>query len=179
MKKRSECLNVYGSDYMIKKQIQAGKLFKVGKATYSDDQHVPELAVLAYLYPNAVVTMHNAFYIHGLTDVIPDDYDFATDRNAAKIKDARIKQYFYPVDFFTQGITQVEYKGYPIRIYSKERMLIELLRYKSKLPYDYYKEILLNFRKLIDQLDIQAIQDFAMDAPKRSKIMETLQSEVM
>ena len=108
MKKRSECLNVYGSDYMIKKQIQAGKLFKVGKATYSDDQHVPELAVLAYLYPNAVVTMHNAFYIHGLTDVIPDDYDFATDRNAAKIKDARIKQYFYPVDFFRHHAGRIQ-----------------------------------------------------------------------
>ena len=71
------------------------------------------------------------------------------------------------------------YKGYPIKIYSKERMLVELLRYKTKLPFDYYKEVLLNYRKILPQLDIQAIQDYAMEAPKSNKIMETLQMEVI
>ena len=66
-----------------------------------------------------------------------------------------------------------------IPVYSRERMLIELLRYKSKLPFDYYKEILLNYRKIMPQLDIQAIQDYAMDAPKSGKIMDTLQMEVL
>ena len=71
------------------------------------------------------------------------------------------------------------YKGYSIRIYGKERMLVELLRYKSKLSFDYYKKVLLNYRKILPQLNIQEIQDYAMEAPKSSKIMETLQMEVM
>ncbi len=58
-------------------------------------------------------------------------------------------------------------------------MLIELLRYKSKLPYDYYKEILLNYRKIMPQLNIQAIQDYAYDAPKSGRIMEMLRTEVL
>jgi len=58
-------------------------------------------------------------------------------------------------------------------------MLIELLRYKSKLPFDYYKEILLNYRKILPLLDMQAIQDYAYDAPKSGKVMETLQMEVL
>ena len=78
-----------------------------------------------------------------------------------------------------QGIETTIYKGYPIRVYNKERMLIELLRYKSKLPFDFYKEVLLNYRKILPKLNIQEIQDYAMDAPKSSKIMETLQMEVM
>lgn len=52
------------------------------------------------------------------------------------------------------GIEIADYKGYDIRIYNKERMLIELVRYKSKLPFDYYKEIILNYRKLLPRLDI-------------------------
>ena len=72
-----------------------------------------------------------------------------------------------------------DYKGYQIPVYNRERMLIELLRYKSKLPFDYYKEILLNYRKIMPQLDIQAIQDYAMDSPKSGKIMKTLQMEVL
>ena len=122
--------------------------------------------------------MRNAFYMHGLTDQIPDEFDFATARDAAKIKDKRVKQYFYPEDFFEQGVTTTNYRGYLIRLYSKERMLIELLRYKSKLPFDYYKEILLNYRRIIPQLNIQTIQDYAYAAPKSGRIMETLRIEV-
>ena len=179
MKSRADCLNEYGSDYMIQKKINAGEIFKVEKGIYSDEKYVPELAVIAYRYPNAVVTLRNAFYIHGLTDVIPDEYDLSTNRNSPKIRDDRVKQYFLPADFFEQGAETVDYKGYPIRMYNKERMLIELLRYKKKLPYDYYKEILRSYRQIISQLDMQAIQDYVYEAPKSTKIMEALQTEVL
>ena len=142
MKSRAECLAEYGSDYMIQQKVNAGELFKVGKATYSE-------------------------------------YDLATDRDAAKIRDKRVRQYFSPSGFFEQGVETVNYKGYPVRMYSKERMLIELLRYKSKLPYDYYKEVILNYRKIMPGLNIQMIQDYAYDAPRSGKIMERLQTEVM
>lgn len=179
MMNRDECLDKYGSDYMIQKQIEKGLLFRVGKAVYSTDDNVPFVAVLAYKYPNAVVTMHNAFYMHGLTDVIPDDYDLATDRDAAKIKEENVVQYFIPHDFFNKGIEKIQYKGYEIPIYSKERMLIELLRYKSKLPFDYYKEVLLNYRKIMPRLNVQTIQDYALESPKSGKVLETLQMEVL
>lgn len=179
MLSRAECLEQYGSDYFIQQELDAGKLFRIEKGIYSDDAHVPEIAVLSYKYPNAVVTMRNAFYMHNLTDVIPDEYDFATRRDATKISDIRVRQYFVPDSFFSEGIEQIDHKGYSIPIYSKERMLIELLRYKSKLPYDYYKEILLNYRRIMPKLNIQKIQDYAMAAPKSNRIMETLQTEVL
>ena len=97
--------------------------------------------MLVYKYPKAVVTMKSAFSFYGLTDVIPDECDLATTRDAAKIKDKRVKQYFVSDDFFEEGIEIADYKGYDIRIYNRERMLIELVRYKSKLPFDYYKVI--------------------------------------
>ena len=39
-------------------------------------------------------------------------------------------------------------------------MLVELLRHKSKIPFDYYKEVLLIFRDIVYDLDIRMIQDF-------------------
>ena len=179
MKSRGECLLEYGSDYKIQQMVKEGRLFRVGRALYSEEEHVPVLAVLARQYPKAVVTMRNAFYMHGLTDAIPDGYDLATDRDAAKIRDKRVKQFFSPAGFFELGVTTRDYKGYPIRLYSKERMLVELLRYKSKLPFDYYKEILLNYRGIMPQLNIQAVQDYAYEAPKSRKVMEALQMEVL
>lgn len=179
MMTRGECVEQFGSDYQIRQKVDVGELFKVGKGVYSDNPDVPELAVLSYKYPNAVLTMRNAFYMHGLTDVIPDAYDFATDRDASKISDRRVKQYFIPRDFLNEGVEKVDYKGYEIPMYSKERMLIELLRYKSKLPFDYYKEIILNYRRIMPTLDIQKIQDYALNAPKSNKVMKILQMEVL
>lgn len=178
MKTRLECLAEYGSDYFIEKKIENGELYKLGKGIYSDKKFVPDMAMFGYKYPNAVVTMKSAFFYYGLTDVIPDECNLATTRDAAKIRDERVKQYFVPDCLFEEGIETANYKGYDIRIYSKERMLIELVRYKTKLPFDYYKEIILNYRKLLPQLDIQKIQDYALAAPKSNKILEILQLEV-
>ncbi len=76
------------------------------------------------------------------------------------------------------GTQKIDYKGYPIRIYSRERMPIELLRYKDKLPFDYYKEVLHSFRHILPQLNMQRVQDYAYASPKSGKIMKTLQAEV-
>jgi len=179
MMSREECLAKYGSDYQIQKRIQEGMLYQVGKAVYSEEANVPYIAVLAFKYPKAVVTMQSAFYMHGLTDVIPDDYDLATDRDAAKIHDEHVRQFFLPKEILQNGIVTLDYKGYKIPVYSKERMLIELLRYKSKLPFDYYKEVLLNYRKIMPGLSVQEVQEYALIVPKSDKVLRTLQLEVL
>ena len=50
--------------------------------------------------------MKSAFFFHGLTDMIPDECDLATTRDAAKIKD---KKYYVPDDFFKEGIETADY----------------------------------------------------------------------
>ena len=72
----------------------------------------------------------------------------------------------------------MKYNGTEISIFNRERMLLELIRNKNKLPFDYYKEIIASYRKLIYELDIQAVQEYAMQLPKKKLVMETLQLEV-
>ena len=176
---RTECIQRFGSDYYTEQEISAGRLFRVEKGVFAECQNVPELALLSWKYPKAVVTMLSAFYYYGLTDVIPDVCDLATDMDSAKIRDARVHQYFLPGDFLNVGVSEGNEQGFSIRIYSRERMLIELLRYKNKLPFDLYKEVLLNYRKIIPQLDIQKIQDIALRSPKKAMVLEALQMEVL
>ena len=137
-----------------------------------------ELVRLLCQYPDTVVTMRSAFYIYDLTDVIPDGYDLAAEKGAKRIYDKRIRQYYCPSDFFREGIERIDYKGYPIPIYSRERMLIELIQNRKKLPFDYYKEVVLNYRKILPRLDIQELQDYALAAPQSDRIIEALQLEV-
>jgi len=72
----------------------------------------------------------------------------------------------------------MDYKGFNLRIFNRERMLIELIRYKSKLEYNYYKEILGNYRRILPQLNPEYIRDYAEMMPKSGMIIRTLSSEV-
>lgn len=174
----ADCLKRYESDYQIKKQLEAGTLFKIEKGIYSTEEYVSEMAVIAMKYPKAVMTLDSAFYIHGLTDVIPRQYFLSTDKDAAKITDKRVKQCFEQVDYLYVGVEEEAYQGGSVKVYSKERLLIEVIRNKRKLPYDYYKEIIRNYRKIIHKLDIETIQEYAESFPKSKTITETLEEEV-
>lgn len=176
---RSECLSAFGSDYHTRQQIASGRLFRIERGIFSDQRHVPENALISHKYPQGVLTLLSAFYHYGLTDSIPEICDLATDMDAAKIHDPRVHQHFQPRGFLTGGAVTAEEHGFPIRIYKRERLLIELLRHKNKLPFDLYKEVLLNYRKIMPQLDMQEIQDYAMSSPKRNMILGALQMEVL
>ena len=174
----NECLANWHSDYQIKKQIAAGKLFQVERGVYADTPEVSTLAILAAKYPKAIFTMDSAFYYHGLTDVIPDEYHIATDKHSIYFSDKRVRQYYIPTNIINAGVTTMTRRDATFRIYDRERMLIELLRYKNKLPFDYYKEILGNYRNLIYELDIERIQEYAATFPKHKMISATLDAEV-
>ena len=173
-----QCINEYGSDYQIKKRVKAGHLKKLMPGYYSDSQFFSELELINIKYPKAIFTMNSAFYYHDLTDVIPTKFHLATDKDASKISNNKIKQYFIPTEVLKVGLERIKYNGVEISIYNKERMLIEVIRNKDKLPYDYYKEIIGNFREDIYNLDIQAIQEYAEIFPKSRLIIDRLRDEV-
>ena len=174
-----ESINKYGSKYLLKKAVQSGEFYQQDKGIYSDEQYVSDEYIIAAKYPKAIYTMQSAFYHYNLTDVIPEKYYLATDRDAAKIPDSRVVQIFEKKDLLMLGATIDIRNGFTINIYNRERLLVELLRHKSKLPFSYYKEVLLSYRDIIHELDIRAIQDYAAEVPKTSKIMETLRLEVL
>jgi predicted transcriptional regulator of viral defense system len=76
---RKDCVKRFGSDYFTAQEISAGRLFRIEKGVFAERMHVPELALLSWKYPKAVITMLSAFYHYGLTDVIPEVCDLATD----------------------------------------------------------------------------------------------------
>jgi hypothetical protein len=173
-----ECKQKYKTDYELRKRIEAGELSRVERGVYSDEARESELAVISKLYPYAVFTLNSAFYYHGLTDTIPQSYYLITDKNATKIKDPRVKQFFDNNDSLELGRIEKEYNGDYIFVFNKERMLVELIRNRGKFAFDYYKEIISNYRKQIYELDIQAIEEYAEKLPKTKLVMNTLRMEV-
>ena len=173
-----ECIEKYKTDYEIRKLLATGDLKRVARGVYSDESYESDLAIVSKRYPYAVFTMHSAFYYHSLTDTIPRAYYLMTDKNSTKIKDKRVCQFFDNYDSLTIGVEKRNYNGTEIRIFNRERMLVELIRNKKKLSFDYYKEIIANYRNLVYELDVQAVQEYAMQLPKTKLVLEALQLEV-
>ena len=174
-----ECLNKYGSDYQIKKEIGSGALFMKEKGIYSTKRNTSEIDVIMQKYPKAVYTGKSAFYYHSLTDVIPDHYYLATRRTDTRIKDPRVIQSFLTDEIFDAGITEIQYNNSNIRIYDRERMLIELMRFMSRITLHYYKLIVNNYRKISFELDFGIVEEYAAMFKSGAKLMNMIQMEVL
>lgn len=166
------------STYQLNKAIENKELFKVDNGLYSDVEFVNPLEIILKKYPNAIFTSDSAYYYYDLTDVIPDYFYLATKRSDSRINDKNIKQIFIPNDLFEFGKTQIEVESVKINIYDEERMLVELIRKKNLIPFDYYKEIITNYRKEIDTLDIYKIQEYISYYKNESSLYDTLMREV-
>ncbi|MDD3417748.1 MAG: hypothetical protein PHY47_27790 [Lachnospiraceae bacterium] len=174
-----DCIEKYGSDHLLKKEISEGRLFQKEKGIYSLQKSCAELEIISIKYPRSVFTGESAFYYHSLTDVIPDYYNLATLRTDSRIKDSRVKQSFVKSEIFEMGKTKMKRNNVDINIYSLERMLIELMRFRSKLPFDYYKEIIANYRNKAEAMDIALVEEYADHFKNADKIMDMIQMEVL
>ena len=121
----------------------------------------------------------SAYYYHGLTDVIPDDYFLATRREDTRIKEENIHQTYVKDELFDIGVTEIENNGAKIKIYDLERMLIDLIRFKSKIPFDYYKEVINNYRNRIYEMDFSKLEEYAAHFDKKENIMKAVELEVL
>lgn len=174
----SELLAKYQSAYQIQKAVDNKEIYKIEKGIYSDVPSVHYLAIVNKKYPYAVITSLSAYYYHNLTDVIPNKMYLATDRNNRMIYSNKIKQIRMKDELYNLGKTQIEYEGIKINIYDKERMLIDLARNKNQIGYDLYKEIISNYRKQVNSLDTQKIEEYLQYFVNGDKIFEIIQDEV-
>ncbi len=174
-----ECLNFFGTDYKIKKEIASERMIQLEPGMYSDTKFVSELEYIFKKYPRAVFCGQSAYYYHGLTDVIPDVHHLLTLRSDTRIKDERVKQYFVEDALYGLGKEQMLYNGNQILIYNRERMLLDLMRFEARIPRDYYKEIIGGYRRIADEMDFYLLEEYAQELRSCKKILDKISREVL
>lgn len=179
--KYSELLKkrIYNNDIEIKKAINDEKLFKIDFGLYSDKKINSKLEIFSKKYENYIFNSDSAFFYHGLTDNIPLKYYLSGKRGAQKIKNEDVVQTFMDDKYFEIGDSFIFYNNVKLRIYDKERMLIELVRNKNSISYDMYKEIINNYRNIIDSLNLLKLQDYLSKFNDGEKYLRMIQEEVL
>ena len=175
---RKELKKKYNSTYKLNKALENKEIFKVQFGLYSDKEYVGTLEIISKKDPDAILTNDSAFYYLDLTDVIPDVYYVATSRNHTRIHDKNIIQVFIPKEVLELGKKRTKIENANVYIYDKERMLIELVKKKKKIPFDYYKEIIANYRSQADKLDTHKIQEYISFYSNKDSLLDTIQREI-
>lgn len=173
-----EMIEIYGNDYNLKKALSRNEIFKLYKGIYSNKKIISPLVIYSKKYPNSVITMDSAYYYYNLTDVIPSKVYLATDRNTNKINNEKIVQTFMSKEVLYKGRVILRTNDGIINIYDRERLLIELIRKKKQIPFDYYKEIISNYRAIIDELDMYKIEEYLTLFKNDMNLSNILQMEV-
>jgi predicted transcriptional regulator of viral defense system len=156
----NEVKKIYKSDYQIKKALKDGILYKLDKGVYSDKNIINPLIIYSKKYSSTIITMDSAFYYYDLTDVIPQKIYLATSSGHRKINNNKIVQIYVPNNILKQGQVIVDIDGEKVNMYDRERLLVELIRKRKQIPFDYYKEIISNYRKISDDLDMYKIEEY-------------------
>ena len=178
LKSTKECLAEYGSHYHINRMIELGKLVKIEPGVYSDGAVHRVVEIVQFKYPTSVVTLDSAYYYYNLSDGIPDKLHLAMERRGTTIIDERVVEHQVPVGTIELGAITTTLQGTPMRIFDRERLLIETVRNATKLPYDLYKEVIDAFRNIRNELYPTKMTDYIEQMPRKDAILRAIEKEV-
>ena len=173
-----ELLKKYQNRNGLYKALEEEQIYKLEHGIYSNEKIVDPLVLYSKKYPNGIITMDSAFYFYHLTDVIPNKTHLATDRKSSIIKNEKIFQIFIPKEILNAGKIKLDIQGGTINIYYKERLLSELIRKRNQIPFDYYKEIISNYREIAHELDMYKIEEYLSLFKNGDNLFEVMQREV-
>lgn len=165
------------SDYQIKRMVREKKLYLIKKGSYSTEQDFNYLEYIAKKHPNAIITLESACYCYGLLKEEKDFYRIATKQKDRKIHDEKVKQIFMTDSLYYIGIQTITYKGFQIKIYDLERLLIEVARNKIALSYDDYHEIMDSYRRISRLIKKEKLYEY-MKFFKDEKVKQRIRKEL-
>lgn len=168
-----------GSRSALEAKVKNRELFKIDRGVYASSEHPDPLVVAHALYPDAIITMDSALASYGLTDVPPDKVHLATARNATRISRKGYRQYFTERELLNPGEVETDMGHGNVRIYNRERLLVEVMRRQAALPLDYYREIIDSYRRISEELDIRLVEDYMSLFKRQDAMFDILQREVL
>lgn len=166
------------TDQKIKQKVKNKELYKIEKGLYSTKKEFSKIEYITKKYPGAIYTLDSALYIYGYINKI-DTYPLATHHKSKIIKKEEIKQYFISSPFYELGKIKYLYAGIEVNIYDLEKLLIEVIKNKQNYTPKRYYEILNQYKKQVNKLNISKLYDYLKYYKHNEKIILELEENVL
>ena len=154
------------------KLIQDGYIEKVRTGYYQwiDPEDFSEVGTVKRLFPDAIFCMDTALLYYGYSDRTPMEWHLAVSKDSGKsrfkIDYPHVKAYYLEPALLEMGLTTGEKDGHSIRIYDKDRVICDCLRYRNKMDKEIFNKAIQNY-----------INDTSKSIPKLLEYAEPLRAK--
>lgn len=174
---KKEQLAALGIDYRrILDFVEHQELIRIknGYYTYGIERFSEE-ALVSKLFPDGLLCMESALYAYGYISRKPVGFHIAIDKNTSKsrfkLDYPKVIPYYTEPEVLTIGATRINYEGNDFKIYDKDRLICDCLKYENKMNREDFKEALQSYIK-DEEKDISALMEYA----RERKVVKRVQS---
>ena len=138
--------------YVVRQQlITDGYIEKVRRGYYQwvDHEDFSEVSTITRLFPDAILCMETALRYYGYSDRNPADWHLAVNKDSGKsrfnIDYPFVKPYYIEPALLELGLITGEMDGHTVRIYDKDRVICDCLRYRNKMDKEIFNKAIQNY----------------------------------
>lgn len=108
------------------------------------EQSQPDLCIVSLRYPRAVICLVSALSFHDLTTQIPRELSIALPRGsrAPSLGNPPLRHFLFSGPAYSAGIECHEIDGIVVRVYDREKTLVDVFRFRNRLGLDIFLEAL-------------------------------------
>ena len=154
--------------------LEEGRLRRVKNGYYTTaTTEYSEEQLIATMYPDGVLTMESALYRYGYLKKKPLGWSIAISKNTSKsrfrVEYPVVEPFYTEDDVLAMGVTEIPFSEGTMKIYTKDRLICDVIKYQEKVDREDFKEAL---RAYIDddQKDVAALLEYAIERKVRKKV---------
>lgn len=131
--------------YQLNQLVDSGAVHKLKRGLYKwSDTDNYEMTDVARMVKDGVFCLHSAALFHELSTFIPGEHHVAIPDKSKVVLPPYplIKLYYWDTVPYQTGIQEVTLNGAPIRMYSPEKTVCDMVRFRQRVGMDSMKEVL-------------------------------------
>ena len=131
--------------------LTSGVIEKVRRGYYQwvNPDDFSEVGTVSRLFPDAILCMDTALWYYGYSDRTPGQWHLAVSKDSGKsrfrIDYPFVKPYFLEPAVLELGLTKGNMDGHDVRIYDKDRVICDCLRYRNKMDKEIFNKAIQNY----------------------------------
>lgn len=131
--------------------INDGYVEKIKRGYYQwvNPDDFSEVGTVTRLFPDAILCMDTALRYYGYSDRTPGDWHLAVSKDSGKsrfnIDYPFVKPYYVEPTVLELGLTKGNMDGHEVRIYDKDRVICDCLRYRNKMDKEIFNKAIQNY----------------------------------
>ena len=148
---------------------------RYGYYQWVDQEDFSEVSIVVRLFPDAILCMDTALRYYGYSDRTPVEWHLAVSKDSGKsrfkIDYPFVKPYYVEPSLLELGLTIGKIDGHKVRIYDKDRLMCDCLRYRNKMDKEIFNKAIQNYiadpdksiPKLLEYAELLRVKKTAKD----------------